>query len=67
MIFVDANVFMYTVGGRHLLQDQAREFLIDARRNRTRLFTSAEVLQELLHVCTRWAVGIYYKTRHGSS
>ena len=53
MIFVDANVFMYTVGGRHLLQDQAREFLIDARRNRTRLFTSAEVLQELLHVYFR--------------
>lgn len=53
MIFVDANVFMYVAGGIHPLREQAREFLIEARRNGTRLFTSSEVLQELMHVYLR--------------
>ena len=50
MIFVDANVFMYAVGSPHPLQDSAQEFLNGARDAGTRLFTSAEVLQELAHV-----------------
>ena len=49
MTFIDTNVFMYAVGRPHPLRLQARDFLIEAMRNRTPLFTSAEVLQELAH------------------
>jgi len=49
LIFVDTNVFMYAVGRSHRLQDDARNFLATAVRNRQPLQTSAEVLQELLH------------------
>ncbi len=50
MIFVDANVFMYAVGAPHPLRETAVEFLLNVRRNNTPLATSAEVLQEMLHV-----------------
>ena len=49
MIFVDTNVFMYAVGRPHPLREPAREFFVESSRNRTPLFTSAEVLQELVH------------------
>ena len=49
MIFVDANVFMYFVGGDHPLRQQARELFILSREKDVPLVTSAEVLQELLH------------------
>ena len=49
MIFVDTNVFMYAVGRPHPLRSPAREFFIESRRNYIPLYTSAEVLQELLH------------------
>lgn len=48
-MFVDANVFIYAVGRPHSHRDIAIESLIDARNDRIELFTSAEVLQELLH------------------
>lgn len=50
MIFVDTNVFMYAVGRRHPLRDAAREFFAECVRNETPLCTSAEVVQELMHV-----------------
>ncbi len=50
MIFVDANVFMYAVGQPHPLKAEARQFFIEARETGAALGTSAEVLQELLHV-----------------
>lgn len=50
MIFVDTNVFVYAVGGPHPLREPARAFLADALESRQPLATSAEVLQELLHV-----------------
>ena len=50
MIFVDTNVFMYAVGRPHPLRDTAREFFADCVRNETPLCTSAEVVQELVHV-----------------
>ena len=53
MIFVDANVFMYAVGRPHPLQTRAQEFFDDSLNNRRTLFTSAEVIQELLHVYLR--------------
>ena len=54
MIFVDSNVFMYAAGDPHPRQgEEAREFFDQSRRNGTRLFTSAEVLQELIHVYMR--------------
>ena len=49
MIFVDTNVFMYAVGRPHPLKSHAREFFTDSRRSGITLFTSAEVLQELIH------------------
>ncbi|OMC01054.1 ribonuclease [Mycobacterium sp. NS-7484] len=49
MIFVDTNVFMYAVGRQHPLRQSARDFLEHSVEARSRLVTSAEVLQELLH------------------
>lgn len=49
MIFIDTNVFMYAVGRPHPLRDPAREFFVASNLNRTPLFTSAEVLQEMVH------------------
>lgn len=50
MIFVDTNVFMYAVGREHALRDPARAFFYEALETGDVLVTSAEVLQELLHV-----------------
>ena len=50
MIFVDTNLFMYAVGRPHPLRDIAREFFADFIRGETPLCTSAEVVQELMHV-----------------
>ena len=50
MIFVDTNVFMYAVGKPHPLQSRARDFFSESLLNMEPLCTSAEVLQELMHV-----------------
>jgi predicted nucleic acid-binding protein len=50
MIFVDSNVFIYAVGRPHPLRSEAQNFFLNARRRSHTLVTSAEVLQELLHV-----------------
>ena len=50
MIFVDTNVFMYAVGKPHPLKSQARDFFHESLLNSESLCTSAEVLQELMHV-----------------
>ncbi|MEE9536037.1 MAG: type II toxin-antitoxin system VapC family toxin [Desulfobacterales bacterium] len=50
MIFVDSNVFIYAVGRSHPLKAEAQNFFLDAGNKGKRLVTSAEVLQELLHV-----------------
>ena len=50
MIFVDTNIFMYAVGRPHALQTYAQDFFIEANRSGTPLCTSAEVMQELVHV-----------------
>ena len=50
MIFVDTNVFMYAVGRPHPLRDMARQFFADCVRSEKPLCTSAEVVQELMHV-----------------
>lgn len=49
MIFVDTNVLMYAVGGRHPLRREARLFFEETLERGAPLATSAEVLQELLH------------------
>jgi len=49
MIFVDSNVFMYAVGRPHPLRTEAQNFFVTSREAESRLVTSAEVLQELLH------------------
>jgi predicted nucleic acid-binding protein len=48
--FVDTNVFIYAVGREHPLRDPARAWLRDRKARRAPMATSAEVLQELLHV-----------------
>ena len=50
MIFVDSNLFIYAVGRPHPLKEKARSFFVDAGRMGKRLVTSAEVLQEIIHV-----------------
>jgi len=50
MIFVDSNVFIYAVGRSHPLKIEAQKFFLDSGNDGKRLVTSAEVLQELLHV-----------------
>lgn len=58
MIFVDTNVFVYAVGRDHPLKSQARAVFEQAVAEPGQpLVTSAEVLQELLHVylpVNRW-------------
>jgi len=49
MIFVDTNVIMYAVGRGHVLKEESRSFFRDQVGRRSRLVTSAEVLQELVH------------------
>jgi hypothetical protein len=48
--FVDTNVFMYAVGREHPLREPARSFFLDQIESGEVLVTSAEVMQELLHV-----------------
>ena len=50
MIFVDSNVFIYAVGRPHPLREEAQRFFLKASEEGKRLVTSAEVLQELIHV-----------------
>jgi predicted nucleic acid-binding protein len=50
MIFVDSNVFVYAVGRSHPLRDEAQTFFLESKKRGVPLVTSAEVLQELLHV-----------------
>jgi uncharacterized protein len=49
VIFVDSNIPMYIVGAEHPCKQQALALLDEAVRNRRRLVTDAEVLQEILH------------------
>ncbi|MDA2928942.1 type II toxin-antitoxin system VapC family toxin [Acidobacteria bacterium AH-259-O06] len=49
MIFVDTNVLMYAVGRKHPLRPEARDFFEKSLEQHTRLITSPEVFQELLH------------------
>ena len=50
MIFVDTNVFIYAVGRSHPLREEAQKFFLECAKKGIRIVTSAEVLQELLHV-----------------
>ncbi len=50
MIFVDTNVFVYAVGKPHPNQNYSRMFFWQSLRGNIPLFTSTEVLQELMHV-----------------
>lgn len=49
MIYIDSNVLMYAVGRPHPLRAQAQEFFLASRERGSKLVTSTEVLQELLH------------------
>src|SRR3989442_13366356 len=49
MIFIDSNIPMYLVGAAHSHNDDAQRILGKLIASRTRLVSSAEVLQEILH------------------
>ena len=49
MIFVDSNIPMYLVGAFHPHKIAAQRMLEKLIRDRERLTTNAEVLQEILH------------------
>ena len=49
MIFVDSNIPMYLVGASHPHKIEAQRMLEKLIRDRERLTTDAEVLQEILH------------------
>jgi predicted nucleic acid-binding protein len=49
VILVDSNVPMYLVGAEHPHKVDARRLLERAIAEKRRLFTDAEVLQEILH------------------
>ena len=53
MIFIDTNVFMYAVGRSHPRRSDAQSFFDESSRSRRPLVTSAEVVQELMHVYLR--------------
>lgn len=53
MRFVDTNVFMYAIGAEHPNQSAARAILAGGPALAGGLCTSAEVIQELLHVYHR--------------
>lgn len=48
--FIDTNVFVYAVGRAHLLREPAQMYLRERLDQAVPMVTSAEVLQELLHV-----------------
>ena len=48
--FVDTNVFVYAVGRPHPLREQAQALLRERLEHDRPMATSAEVLQELMHV-----------------
>jgi predicted nucleic acid-binding protein len=50
VVFVDTNVFVYAVGRPHPLRDEAQARLRGAVADGVALATSAEVLQELMHI-----------------
>lgn len=49
MIFVDSNIPMYLVGGKHPNKLQVRRILEQLAADRRQLVTSSEVFQELMH------------------
>ena len=49
MIFIDSNIPMYLVGAAHPHKTDAQRALEKLVRDRQRLVTDAEVLQEILH------------------
>jgi predicted nucleic acid-binding protein len=49
VILVDSNIPMYLVGASHPLKSDAQRLLEKLIRDRQRLVTDAEVLQELPH------------------
>lgn len=52
-LFLDTNVFLYAAGADHPLKKPSIRWLEGAAEGRFRAVTSAEVLQEILHVLIR--------------
>lgn len=51
--YLDANIAIYSTGAEHPLKAPCLAVVEDIARNPARCWSSAEVLQELLHVFTR--------------
>ncbi|MEO8177962.1 MAG: type II toxin-antitoxin system VapC family toxin [Deltaproteobacteria bacterium] len=52
-IFLDANIFLYAIGGEGPYREPARAVLEAVGRGKLDGITSSEVLQEILHVRSR--------------
>ncbi|MGB8294605.1 MAG: type II toxin-antitoxin system VapC family toxin [Polyangia bacterium] len=52
-VFLDANVFLYAVGGEGLQRQPCRDLLQAVGDGEIEAVTNAEVLQEILHVRSR--------------
>jgi hypothetical protein len=53
LAFVDTNVIAYALGTPHRYREPCREVLVLAARQRHMFCSSAEVMQELLHIGVR--------------
>lgn len=55
--FIDANVPVYAFGGEHRLRRPCQDILREISNSRSACWSSAEVLQELLHIGVRRGQG----------
>lgn len=53
MFFLDTNVFLYSIGKEHPHKEPCRRLIDAVAEERVEANTSAEVLQEVLHVLNR--------------
>ena len=65
MTFIETNVFLFAVGRPHPLREEALRVLDRGMRSSTEFVTSAEVLQEILHVFLRRGVVERYDDAFG--
>ena len=66
--FLDANISIFAAGAPHPLREPCRRVLVEAARHPGAVYSSAEVLQEILHVYARRGLpsrgaGIIYQLR----
>jgi len=56
-IFIDANIFLYSILGHPTLKDSCNEFLFKIEKGTYDAVTSTLVLNEVVHMCTTGCQG----------